>query len=73
MLASGATFARGRAREGVVTLARRQVWAQQQFGAAQLGDARRTRRLVKLAAQMAGNSSGSIPQQAGPGAPGSPR
>jgi hypothetical protein len=51
--------------EGVATLARRQVWAQQQFGAAQLGDARRTRRLVKLAAQMAANSSGSIPQQAG--------
>ena len=51
--------------DGVVTLSRRQVWAQQQFGTAQLGDARRTRRLVKLAAQMAGNSSGSIPQQAG--------
>jgi hypothetical protein len=51
--------------EGVVTLARRRVWAQQQFGAAQLGDARRTRRLVKLATQMAANSSGSIPQQTG--------
>jgi hypothetical protein len=51
--------------DGVATLARRQVWAQQQFGAAQLGDSRRTRRLVKLAMQMAGNSSGSIPQQAG--------
>lgn len=51
--------------EGVGTLAQRQVWAEQQFGAAQLGDARRTRRLVKLAAQMAGNSSGSIPQQTG--------
>ena len=51
--------------EGVVTLARRRVWAQQQFGVAQLGDARRTRRLVKLATQMAANSSGSIPQQTG--------
>lgn len=51
--------------EGIATLARRQLWAQQQFGATQLGDARRTRRLVKLAVQVAGNSSGSIPQQAG--------
>lgn len=51
--------------DGVAMLARRRVWAQQQFGTAQLGDARRTRRLVKLADQMAGNSSGSIPQQAG--------
>ena len=51
--------------EGVVTLARRRAWAQQEFGAAQLGDVRRTRRLVRLAAQMAGNSSGSIPQQTG--------
>lgn len=51
--------------DGVATLARRAVWAEQQFGAAQLGDPRRTRRLVRLAIQMAGNSSGSIPQQAG--------
>jgi hypothetical protein len=51
--------------EGIVALARRRVWAQQQFGATQLGDVRRTRRLVKLAAQMAGNSSRSIPQQTG--------
>lgn len=51
--------------DGIATLAQRQVWAQQEFGSAQLGDARRTRRLVKLAVQMAGSSSGSIPQQAG--------
>jgi hypothetical protein len=51
--------------DGVVMLARRRVWAQQQFGAARLGDVRRTRRLVKLAAQMAANSSGSIPRQTG--------
>jgi hypothetical protein len=51
--------------DGVATLARRKAWAQQEFGGAQLGDARRTRRLVTLAAQMAGNSSGTIPQQTG--------
>jgi len=51
--------------DGVVTLAQRKVWAREQFGAAQLADARRTGRLVKLAEQMAGNSSGSIPQQTG--------
>lgn len=38
-------------------------WAQEQFGEADLGDVRRTRRLVRLGAQMAGNSSGTIPQQ----------
>lgn len=46
-------------------LAEPEVWAFKQFGAAQLGDARRTKRLVKMAAQMASNSSGSIPQQMG--------
>jgi hypothetical protein len=51
--------------EGIATLAQRQRWAEEQFGSACLGDARRTRRLVRLAAQMAGNSSGSIPQQTG--------
>lgn len=51
--------------DGVVTLAQRKVWAREQFGAARLGDARRTSRLVKLAEQMAGHSSGSIPQQTG--------
>src|SRR5574337_112703 len=56
---------RGGAMEGVEMLAQRRRWAEQQFGATDLGDARRTRRLVTLAAQMAGHSSGSIPQQTG--------
>ena len=51
--------------DGGLSLANRQRWAQEQFGSAALGDVRRTRRLVMLAAQMAGNSSGSIPQQTG--------
>ena len=38
-------------------------WAQQQFGKAELGDLRRTRRAVRLAAQMATHPAGSIPQQ----------
>ena len=49
--------------EGQVGIADRAQWAQEQFEAADLGDVRRTRRLVKLAEQMAGNSSGTIPQQ----------
>jgi len=51
--------------DGVPTPARRKVWARERFAEARLGDARRTRRLVKLAEQMAGNSSGTIPQQTG--------
>ncbi len=43
--------------------AERGPWARGEFEAACLGDVRRTRRLVKVAEQMAGNSSGSIPQQ----------
>jgi Transposase DNA-binding/Transposase Tn5 dimerisation domain len=39
------------------------AWAQRHFGDAQLGDRRRTRRLVRLAAQIAAHPSGSIPQQ----------
>ncbi|MEX0776712.1 MAG: IS4 family transposase [Phycisphaeraceae bacterium] len=54
--------------EGTLALADRERWAQAQFSAADLGDHRRTRRLVKLAAMMAGNTSGSIPQQTGGGA-----
>lgn len=54
--------------EGMQTLADRAEWAASQFGATQLGDKRRTNRLVKLAAKMATNSSGSIPQQTGGGA-----
>lgn len=51
--------------DGVVALAQRKEWAISQFGTAQLGDERRTKRLVTLATKMAGNSSGSIPQQTG--------
>lgn len=55
----------GRVMDGGLALATRQRWAQEQFGSADLGDVRRTRRLVTLATQMAGNSRGSIPQQTG--------
>jgi len=51
--------------DGAWALADRLRWAGHQFGSASLGDLRRTRRLVKLAAQMAANSSGTIPQQTG--------
>jgi len=51
--------------DGVWALARREAWAVGQFGTAELGDRRRTHRLVRLATQMTGNSSGSIPQQTG--------
>lgn len=40
-----------------------QQWAQETFGAAQLGDPRRTKRLVTLAAQMAEDPEGSLPRQ----------
>lgn len=39
------------------------VWAEQQFGACELGDARRTRRAVQTAAQFAADSSGTTPEQ----------
>jgi hypothetical protein len=52
-------------RDGQACLSNPAAWALEQFGPAALGDARRTRRLVRLAAQMAANSSGSIPQQTG--------
>lgn len=39
------------------------AWAEQQFGACRLGDARRTARTVKVAAQFAADPSGSTPQQ----------
>jgi hypothetical protein len=45
-----------------VTLDPRQ-WAEEQFGDCQLGDARRTKRAIKLAAQVAAHPSGSTPQQ----------
>lgn len=54
--------------EGMLALADREQWAASQFAVADLGDRRRTNRLVKLTAMMAGNSSGSIPQQTGGGA-----
>jgi Transposase DNA-binding/Transposase Tn5 dimerisation domain len=38
-------------------------WAQETFGAAELGDVRRTRRLVRLAAQMLADPEGSLPRQ----------
>ena len=50
---------------GALSVAQREAWAAEQFGTADLGDARRTKRLMKLASQMVGNSSGSIPQQTG--------
>lgn len=53
------------ARDGMMTLANRKGWAMREFGETELGDARRTKRLVKLAAQMAAHSDGSIPQQTG--------
>ena len=40
-----------------------QHWAQTQFGTVALGDRRRTRRLVTLAAQIAANPAGSLPDQ----------
>lgn len=41
-------------------------WAQQNFGTCELGDKRRTQRLVKVTAQIANNPSASFPNQMGP-------
>src|SRR2546430_2400671 len=41
------------------------AWAQDTFGAAQLGDPRRTKRLVRVAAQMAADPQGSLPREMG--------
>src|SRR5438270_11787271 len=41
------------------------AWAQETFGAAQLGDPRRSRRLVRLAAGMAADPQGSLPRELG--------
>lgn len=38
-------------------------WAEQQFGDCDLGDARRTKRLIKMAQQVANHPSGSFPEQ----------
>lgn len=40
-----------------------EIWAQQQFGSCDLGDARRTRRLVKFASRVAGDPDASTPGQ----------
>jgi hypothetical protein len=40
-----------------------QAWAQQQFAACELGDRRRTQRLIKVAAKMVENPAGSLPDQ----------
>jgi transposase-like protein/transposase Tn5 family protein len=40
-----------------------ETWAKQQFGTCELGDVRRTRRAVKMAAQFAAHPSGSTPEQ----------
>lgn len=42
-----------------------QEWAEEQFGRAELGDARRTRRAVAVGAAMAAHPAGSIPDQMG--------
>ena len=38
-------------------------WAEEQFGSCDLGDRRRTKRLVRFAAQAAADPSGSTPKQ----------
>ena len=40
------------------------AWAEQEFGACQLGDRRRNQRLIKMAVQMLAQPDGSTPQQA---------
>lgn len=42
-----------------------ETWAEQHFGEVELGDRRRTRRAVQVAAQMARHPAASIPEQAG--------
>lgn len=41
------------------------AWAQETFGAAQLGDPRRSKRLVSVAACMAADPQGSLPRETG--------
>ncbi|MGH7868606.1 MAG: IS4/Tn5 family transposase DNA-binding protein, partial [Candidatus Dormibacteraceae bacterium] len=41
------------------------AWAQETFGDAELGDPRRTRRLVRVAAQVAADPQGSLPREMG--------
>jgi len=47
-----------------MTVADPNAWAEQHFGQVELGDRRRTRRAVRVAAQMACHPSASIPEQA---------
>jgi hypothetical protein len=42
-----------------------QAWAQETFGAAELGDPRRSRRLLRVAASMAADPPGSLPRELG--------
>src|SRR4051812_25285244 len=46
----------------VSTLLPASQWAQMEFGSARLGDARRTRRLVEVAAALAAKPTGALPQ-----------
>ena len=39
------------------------AWAQETFGEVELGDPRRTRRLVRVAAQVAADPQGSLPRE----------
>lgn len=41
------------------------VWAKEMFGGADVGDVRRTRRVVRVAAQMVADPQGSLPRQVG--------
>jgi hypothetical protein len=41
------------------------VWAQETFGAAEWGDPRRSKRLVRVAASMAADPQGSLPREMG--------
>jgi hypothetical protein len=54
-----------RADLGVRAIASPEAWAQQTFGSVDVGDARRTRRLVRMATGMARDPAQSLPQQAG--------
>jgi hypothetical protein len=49
----------------LTTLRTPQEWAAEQFGQLDLGDRRRTRRVVRLAGQMAGHPAASLPAQTG--------
>jgi hypothetical protein len=50
---------------GADAVSEAELWAEQQFGEVALGDRRRTRRAVKVAAQMSRHPAASLPEQAG--------